>query len=95
MSEQPTVSASQAEIDLHVRAKEFELRLGSRLMAGLTCGAMAAFLAFSSNFSGLGEHSVTWIAALGLIVGALLGERLVFTLLGALIATHLFPAQCP
>ena len=95
MSEQITTNASQAEIDLHVRAKEIELRLWSRLMAGLTCAAMAAFLAFSSDFSGLGNYSVAWTAALGLVVGALLGERLVFTLLGALIATHLLPAQCP
>lgn len=98
MSELPNTVATdtQAEIALHVRAKEYELRIGSRLIAGLTCAAMAAYLAFARNFSGLGEYSEAWIAGLGFLAGAcFLGERLVFTLLGALIATQLLPVQCP
>lgn len=94
MNNQSPSRESQAEIDAHVRAKEIEISIGSRLVAGATCAAMAAFLAFSSSFSGLGDHSVAWIAAIGLIVGGLLGERLVFTLLGALIATELLAPKC-
>jgi len=95
MKEAPNAVPTNKEIDEHVKLKEAELWLKSRLLAAVLCGSMAAFLAFVNEFKALGEHSFLWSGAVGFIVGGLLGERFAFTLFGVLIANYLLPNKCP
>jgi hypothetical protein len=86
-----TSSASapgQAEIDQHVRIKEFELPLRSRLLAAVVLGTLVAVLANTNHFAALGQYSVALAGAAGALFGLYLGERVVFAILGGLVTYY-------
>ncbi|WP_320055764.1 hypothetical protein [Desulfuromonas thiophila] len=91
MCDTQATEPTKEKIAEHIQQREFQIWLRSKFLAAILCGAMAAFLAFINEVRTLGEHSCLWASVLGLIVGGLLGERLVFTLFGVLIAKYLLP----
>lgn len=68
-----------------VELARFALRFKSRFVAGVVCCFVTLFLSYSSEFNGLGPHSNLWATLIGLALGFLMGERVVFFLLGCLV----------
>lgn len=71
-------------IEQRVRAKEAEISDSSRFIAAIVCTSIAAYISHHSSFSGLGHYSSAWSGFIGFVVGAIVGERIAFTMLGAL-----------
>lgn len=66
----------------------------SRLVAGLVCVAMAAVLGYMRSLEFPGWDHATLLAGLIFSAGFLIGERIVFTLLGVIIGAYFLAEQC-
>lgn len=89
------VIKAEAIIDRRVKAKEQELIDASRAVAAIVCASIAGFLAYHSDFTGLGRYSAIWSSAIGFIVGAMVGERMSLVMFGAVVSYFITKGQFP
>ncbi len=87
-------AAMEATWKQKIEAREFEIWLSSRLVAALTGAAIFLVFAYTREVTYLGTHPLLISTGIGFVVGGLIGERIVFTGVGILLAYFFLPTGC-
>jgi len=87
-------SLNEASIKERIAAREAEIWFGSRVLAGLIGAVILFIFAYFREPQFLGAHPLLISAAVGFVMGVLLGERIVFTGVGVLLTYFFLPVPC-
>lgn len=78
----------------YIKRREEEIKGNELFLSGAVFALIAVALSYYNQLVFLGNYTAMWMGLAGFVIGILLGQRLVFTLLGSVITYVVMKGQC-